>query len=490
MIGLLLATKMEAHQLLQSLTGQPLPGQPFDAYTFPAVGKRPGGFIVISGMGKLPARKAAEWLIDRGATAIVNVGICGALNGDLQAGELLCVSAAVDGDQALAGNDSQEFRCDAGSWANLPQVKLATVDEPVFQLDRREALARHADVVDMEGIAVAAVCSSRGVLCTLLKGVSDLADASGKADLHKNIHSISAKLADELIAGLSPEKSETGATGLAAVLRFAKVEHSVFSLPLLFAGAWLGSDGGWPSWQVLALIALAGIGARTLGMAMNRILDRRLDALNQRTAQRELPSGKMSLAMSYGVAAGGGAIYLLACWGLGPLCLKLSAVPVAPLIVYSLLKRFTVLCHFGIGLCLGLAPLGAFVAASGSLEFNAQIMLLALYSFCWISGFDIIYAVLDIDSDRQTGVRSIPAAVGCNRAQIISALVHLIAIGAGVWLWQLGGGGIISGIAMAVAIGGFMMGYWQRLPINVRFFPVSIISGVAGSMVPLLGGLA
>ncbi len=487
MIGLLLATKMEAHQLLQSLDVEPLPDQPFDAYTFPAVGKRPGGLVAISGMGKLPAHKAAQWLIDRGATAIVNVGICGALNDDLQAGELLCVSAAVDGDQVLAGNDSQEFWCDAGSWANLPQVKLATVDEPVFQLDRRDALARHADVVDMEGMAVAAVCSRRGVLCTLLKGVSDLADASGKADLHKNIHSISAKLADELVAGLSPAKS---ATGMAAVLRFAKVEHSVFSLPLLFAGVWLGSDGGWPSLQVLALIALAGIGARTLGMAMNRIFDRRLDALNQRTAQRELPSGKMSLAASYGVAAGGGALYLLACWGLGPLCLKLSAVPVVPLIVYSLLKRFTVLCHFGIGLCLGLAPLGAFVAASGSLEFNAQILLLALYSFCWISGFDIIYAVLDIDSDRQTGVRSIPAAVGGNRAQVVSAMVHLIAIGAGVWLWLLGGGGITSGIALAVAIGGFMMGYWQRLPINVRFFPVSVISGIAGSMVPLLGGLA
>ncbi len=487
MIGLLLATKMEAQPLLQPLGAKSLPDQPVEAYTFPAVGKRPGGLIAISGMGKLSAQQAAEWLIDRGATAIVNVGICGALNGDLQAGELLGVSAAVDGDQLLAGNESQEFRCDAGNWSDLPQVRLATVDEPVFQNDRRDTLARHADVVDMEGASVAAVCSRRGIPCTLLKGVSDLADASGKADLHKNIHSISARLADEIVAGLSPAKSSIG---VATVLRFAKIEHSLFSLPLLFGGAWLGSDSGWPSWQVLVLIAIAGIGARTLGMAMNRILDRRLDALNQRTAQRELPSGKMSPAVSYGVAAGGLALYLLACWGLGPLCLKLSAVPVVPLLVYSLLKRFTVLCHFGIGLCLGLAPLGAFVAASGSLDFNAQVLLLALYSFCWISGFDIIYALQDIDSDRQTGVRSIPAAVGCNRAQVVSALVHLIAIGAGVWLWQLGGGGITSGIALALAVGGFMMGYWQRLPIDVRFFPVSVISGVAGSMIPLLGGFA
>ncbi len=485
MIGLLLATRTEAKPLLELLDAEPLDGQPFEAYSFRAVGDLAGGLIALSGMGKLAAKRATDWLINRGAERIVNVGICGALNGDLQTGDLLRVSVTLDGDELLAGRESEEIECDPGNWGDLPQVILTTVDEPVFELARRNALARHGDVVDMEGSAVAAVCSARSVPCTLLKGVSDLADGSGKVDLKKNIRLISAKLADQLIAGLAPTES---ATGLAAVLRFAKVEHSVFSLPLLFAGAWLGSDGGWPSWRVLGLIALAGIGARTLGMAMNRIFDRRLDAINPRTAQRELPSGKMSLALSYGVAATGLALYMLACWGLGPLCLKLSAVPAVPLIVYSLLKRFTVLCHFGIGLCLGLAPLGAFVAASGLLEFNAQILLLALFSFCWISGFDIIYAVQDIDSDRQTGVRSIPAALGSARAQGVSALVHLTAIAAGVWLWLLVGGGIASGIAMAVAICGFAIAYWQRLPIAVRFFPVSIISGVAGAMVPLLGG--
>ncbi len=486
MIGLLLATRTEAKPLLELLDAKPLDGQPFEAYSFPAAGERAGGLIALSGMGKLAAQRAADWLIDRGAGRIVNVGICGSLNGDLHTGAMLRVSATLDGDKLLAGMESEKIECDPGNWADLPQVTLATVDEPVFEETRRDALARHGDVVDMEGNAVAAVCSRREVPCTLIKGVSDLANGSGKADLKKNILLTSAKLADQLVAGLSPGKS---ATGLAAVLRFAKVEHTVFSLPLLFAGAWLGSDGGWPQLQVLGLIVLAGVGARILGMAMNRIFDRRLDALNPRTAQRELPSGKMSLALSYGVAAGGLTLYLLACWLLGPLCLKLSAVPAVPLIVYSLLKRFTVLCHFGIGLCLALAPLGAFVAASGSLEFNAPILLLAMFSFCWISGFDIIYAVQDIDSDRQTGVRSIPAAMGSARAQGVSALVHLVAIAAGVWLWLLVGGGIASGIALGVAICGFAIAYWQRLPIAVRFFPVSVISGVAGAMVPLLGGL-
>ena len=110
-------------------------------------------------------------------------------------------------------------------------------------------------------------------------------------------------------------------------------------------------------------------------MAMNRIFDRDLDALNKRTAGRELPRGKLSLLHAYSVAATGFVVYMLACAGLGRICLTLSFVPLIPLIGYSLLKRFTCLCHFGIGICLALAPLGAYVAASGGLEFSSEILL-------------------------------------------------------------------------------------------------------------------
>ena len=123
-----------------------------------------------------------------------------------------------------------------------------------------------------------------------------------------------------------------------------KIEHTVFSLPLLFSGAWLGAGRAWPGWSVLLLIALAGVGARCLGMAANRILDRDLDAKNQRTANRELPSGRISLLGAWAIAAAGLGVYLIACWAISPLCLMLSPVPAVPLIAYSLLKRFTNLC--------------------------------------------------------------------------------------------------------------------------------------------------
>jgi len=181
---------------------------------------------------------------------------------------------------------------------------------------------------------------------------------------------------------------------------FTKVEHTIFSLPLLFAGAWLGA-GGMPSIRSLLLIALVGLGARTFGMAINRILDKNIDAKNPRTQNRELPSGKLSMGQGAAVAAIGMALYFAGCGLLGSTVLKLSLVPLIPLSLYSLLKRFTPLCHYGIGICLAIAPLGAFVAVTNTIAFTPEVLLLSLFTFCWMSGFDIIYALLDIDFDRE-----------------------------------------------------------------------------------------
>jgi len=282
---------------------------------------------------------------------------------------------------------------------------------------------------------------------------------------------------------------------LGKVMSFAKIEHSLFSLPLLLAGAKLGAEartgsaGAWPGLGTLGLIALAGVGARTMGMAMNRIFDRKLDAMNPRTAGRELPSGRMSLASGLAVAAGGLAAYLLACWMLGPVCLALSAVPAVPLITYSLLKRFTNLCHFGIGLCLALAPLGAYVAASGAVNMSQSVWLLALFTFCWMSGFDIIYALQDMESDRQTGVRSLPVSLGAGRASAVAAGVHVVALASLVLLWRATGGGWLSGAAGCVAVAAFVLGHMPSIPAGKRFFPISAIASFAASGVPLLGGL-
>jgi 4-hydroxybenzoate polyprenyltransferase len=189
------------------------------------------------------------------------------------------------------------------------------------------------------------------------------------------------------------------------------------------------------------------------------------------------------------VAVAGLAVYAMACAALGGLCLQLALVPLVPLALYSFLKRFTVLCHFGIGVCMALAPLGAFVAASGTLEFALPVRLLALFAFLWISGFDIIYALQDIDSDRATGVRSLPAAVGSSGAQWVAGGAHLLAAAVLTHLWWLLGRGVIPGTALALALGALALAYWQRLPLRVRFFPVSALAGMAGALVPLLGGL-
>ena len=472
MIGIIAATQGEADALIALLGAVELCDEPFVTFGFA------GGVIVISEMGLENAGRATEYLIDRhGVGAVVNLGICGALSDEIRVGEIYRITTVVE-------ESGAETACQRGAWGDLPTARLASVSEPVFQADRRAALAERADVVDMEGASVAAVCNARNIPCHLLKGVSDMADHTGKDHIKKNIVAVSARVARVAAEGFG---APSGPTLLAGVLNFTKIEHTVFSLPLLFSGAWLGAGRRWPGWGVLLLIAIAGLGARCLGMAANRILDRDLDARNPRTANRELPSGRISLRGAWAIASAALGVYLLACWALGPLCLMLSPAAAIPLIAYSLLKRFTNLCHFGIGLCMGLAPLGAFIAASNSLALDIEVILLALFAFCWISGADIVYALMDIDSDRTSGVHSIPASLGAGGAQVVAAVVHVAAIGCLVALWISLGAGAIPGAAVAVSAMALGVGYVQRIDVGLRFFPIFTIAGVSGSLVPLLG---
>jgi 4-hydroxybenzoate polyprenyltransferase len=157
-----------------------------------------------------------------------------------------------------------------------------------------------------------------------------------------------------------------------------------------------------------------------------------------------------------------------------------------PLSLYSLLKRFTPLCHYGIGICLAIAPPGAFVAVTNSLALTPEVLLLSLFTFCWMSGFDIIYGLLDMEFDRDHGVRSIPAALGSSRAQLVAAATHLVSFAALVLLW-MSVGGIWSFLALLVSAGAFGAAYLQRIPVHARFFPISAIAGIAGALVVLLG---
>ncbi|BBO86970.1 UbiA-like polyprenyltransferase [Desulfosarcina ovata] len=274
---------------------------------------------------------------------------------------------------------------------------------------------------------------------------------------------------------------------LKKILNFTKVEHTAFSLPLIFTGAWMGAGDRFPSVRVMLLIVVAAVGARVFGMSMNRVLDRHIDLLNPRTAGRELPSGKMSLALAIAVTLSGVLVYLLACAALNDWCLILSPIPLVPLLGYSLLKRFTPLCHFGIGLCLALAPLGAFVAAAGHPRFPVTVLLFSGFVFFWLSGADIIYAMMDIESDRRNHIHSLPARLGAGGAQRVAGAVHLLCwmILVGV-VWLMGGGGPLAWTALFITAVFLLMMYIPAVPVPKRFFPISTLAGIAGALVPMV----
>lgn len=469
MIGILFATGMEAHPFLER-------------------GVPKGVVPLISGMGMAAAHAATEELIVKhGCTSVINAGVCGALDDGLERGSVHRVSSVhVDGasSSVVVGRNG---------------LRLVTVEEPVFQSDRKKELAEQADLVDMEGYAVACVCETHNIPCTLIKGITDFGDEEGKADIKKNIDLVSKAVAEAVAGAVGGASSSVGqynacclnqteqdapSTLLQKLHSFTKIEHTVFSLPLLFAGAWLGAGGRCPSIKTLLLISLVGLGARTFGMAVNRIFDKNIDAKNPRTKNRELPSGKLSQRQGWGVAGAGLVLYFAGCALLGSTVLRFSLVPLIPLSIYSLLKRFTPLCHYGIGVCLAAAPLGAFVAVTNSLAFTPEVLLLALFTFCWISGFDMIYALMDIDFDRENGVRSIPASLGAAGAQWVAGITHLVSIVALLFLVD----GWFSGVAAAASVVAFVAGYLPRIPVHVRFFPISAIAGIAGALVVLLGG--
>lgn len=277
---------------------------------------------------------------------------------------------------------------------------------------------------------------------------------------------------------------------LATWASFVKVEHTLFSLPVLFGGAFLAA-GGLPSSGRLGWILLAGAGARTTAMALNRIIDRRIDARNPRTAGRELPAGRMSVREGWTVAGIGLAVYLGACTRLPPICLWLSPVPVVVFAVYPFLKRFTSLAHFGVGAALGLAPLGGFVAVSGSLEGISSAAWLAGFTWLWVAGFDIIYATLDEEFDRSSGIHSLPGRLGRSPALSISALLHGLAVCSLVVLYwrHLAGAVTLLGV-VAVAV---VLAAEQRLAhqVDLAFFRLNIVVGflVLGLVVTGLTGV-
>ncbi len=187
--------------------------------------------------------------------------------------------------------------------------------------------------------------------------------------------------------------------------RLIKVEHSVYALPFAYAGAVLAQQRI-PSWQTLVWITVAMVAARSAAMALNRLIDAGIDARNPRTAQRELPAGRLSRAEVVAFTAASLGVLVLSTFFLSPPCRYLWPIVVAAFIVYPYTKRFTWFCHYALGLTDGLAPAAAWVAVSGSLALSPVLLFLAVG--LWVGGFDVIYAIFDLDFDRREGIHSIP----------------------------------------------------------------------------------
>jgi 4-hydroxybenzoate polyprenyltransferase len=249
---------------------------------------------------------------------------------------------------------------------------------------------------------------------------------------------------------VSATVAEPGPGKVRAFLRLVMIEHSVFALPFAliaaFTAMWRQSAS--VHWWQLLLIVLAMVSARTVAMAGNRILDRRYDALNPRTAQRELVTG----ALSVGVACRGFAIALLvflACAAaLGPLPLLLSPVAVGLLILYSYGKRFTDFPQVLLALAQAVAPIGAWMAVTGGFAWPATALGLAVGS--WIGGFDLIYSCQDAAIDREIGSRSFPARFGIPAALRASTLTHLVTVGCYAWFGLAAGLGWLWWVGLAI----------------------------------------
>ena len=221
-----------------------------------------------------------------------------------------------------------------------------------------------------------------------------------------------------------------------------KVEHTIFALPFAYVGAFLAVDGV-PSAHDLLWITIAMAGARSLAMALNRLIDAGIDARNPRTAGREIPSGKLTIGAVFAFSLASLAVFLIAVWQLNPVVRWLWPIPVIMFVVYPYLKRFTWLCHLWLGAVDGLAPVGAWVAITGTLPWQAWALGGAVAT--WVAGFDIFYSLFDVEIDRAQGLHSWAVRFGERGAFLgarwmhVATVAFLVAAGLGLdvdwWYW-------------------------------------------------------
>ena len=230
-------------------------------------------------------------------------------------------------------------------------------------------------------------------------------------------------------------------------LSFVRFSHTVFALPFALASMVVASreTGGWPGWRIALLILAALICARTAAMGFNRIMDRKFDAQNPRTAGRHLPAGKIGRLEAWGLVIGAATGFVAVTWFINPVCFYLSPVALGLVGFYSLTKRFTDFTHFFLGLALAAAPVGAWLAVTGTLAWPPVVLAVAV--IFWLAGFDIIYSTQDFAADQVAGLHSLPVRWGIAGSLRFARWAHGI-----MWI-TLVGFGLLLGLRWAYFTG-------------------------------------
>jgi 4-hydroxybenzoate polyprenyltransferase len=268
---------------------------------------------------------------------------------------------------------------------------------------------------------------------------------------------------------------------LKTTLEMIKFEHTIFALPFAFLGAVLAADG-LPTWWQILWITVAMVGARSAAMSFNRIADRNIDGENPRTANRELPSGKLSVEFAWAFMIASCVIFFLAAFMLNRLTLYLSPIALLSVLGYSYAKRFTSFAHLLLGWSLAIAPTGAWIAVRGTLDSEIPL-LLSLLVMMWTAGFDVLYACQDYEYDKKKGLRSIPARFGIKGALRIARLFHFQAFIVLILLYFITGLGWLALIGVIVT--GLLMIYQHTLvkpndlsKMNAAFFTTNAFVSV------------
>ena len=270
-------------------------------------------------------------------------------------------------------------------------------------------------------------------------------------------------------------------------LRLVAIEHSVFALPFAYLSAFAAGAGWWD----LLWITVAMVSGRTFAMAANRILDRKIDAQNPRTQNRELVTGAVSVRTAWTGALVSLVFLFVAAGLLNWLCLVLAPLAVIPLIVYPYAKRFTNFPHYVLALAQAVAPVGAWIGVTGTFEGSGPAWVLGVAVGLWIGGFDIIYACQDVEIDRQIGVHSTPARFGIRTALHISTATHVVTFALFVWFGQLAGLGWLWWVGLALTAAAFV---YQHIvvtendlsKVNRAFFTANGFVGIALFLFALL----